>query len=199
MNIFVKSFASIEQATPILIMGTLALISFSFLKSSSIQTPDPVPSTRTSLDYYLNHFSTAQLNEAGHLKSFIRGEYAEHSLATKNTLVRDFLFASSGTHNSFQGKSEFADFNDDANQLILRQNAIINRIPSSLRADEVPTKLSSEHLIFSQYPEKIISETSVEIEQGTRKIHAKSMLYDSDEQKMRLTGNVVAKIATRVN
>ncbi len=180
-----------------LIMSVLALISFSVLKSSPTPSSTPITSNRVQFDYYLDQFSTAQLNQNGHLKSFARGRYAVHSLVTKSTIVQDFLFASNGENNLYLGQSVFADFDDDANKLIMRQNAVINRLPSKQRPNELGTILKSNHLTYSQYPEKLTSEASVQIEQGNRIILADSMVYDSDEQKMYLQGNVKVKIVSR--
>jgi LPS export ABC transporter protein LptC len=191
--------SSFEKATPILIMGALALISFSVLKSSPTQSSSPIPSHRVQFDYYLSQFSTAQLSPDGHLKSLARGRYAVHSLVTKNTIVQDFLFASSGKNNLYLGQAELADFDDDANKLILRQNAVVNRLPIKKNKHELGTTLKSNHLTYTQYPEKLTSEVAVQIEQGNRRIFANSMEYDSDEQRMRLLGNVKIKIERKLN
>lgn len=182
-----------------LIMGVLALISFSALKSSPTQPSSPIASNRVQFDYYLNQFSTAQLNQDGQLRSLARGRYAVHSLITKNTIVQDFLFASSSNSNLYLGQAELADFDDDVNKLIMRQNAVINRYPSKQRPNELGTTLKSNHLTYSQYPETLTSEVSVQIVQGNRIILANSMQYDSDRQKMRLLGNVRVKIERKLN
>lgn len=190
MRHFIKLSSSFERATPLLIMGALALISFSLLKSSPSPSSSPIAVSRTQFDYYLNQFSTAQINENGHLKFFVRGRYAEHSLITKNTLVHDFLFTSSNNSNLYTGQAELADFDDDANKLVMRKNAIIHRLSSK----ELGTILKSNHLTYSQYPEKLTSEVSVQIEQGNRRTFANSMEYDADKQQMRLSGAVKIKI-----
>ena len=174
-------------------MGALALISFSLLKSSPSPLSSPIAANRTQFDYYLNQFSTAQINENGRLKFFVRGRYAEHSLITKNTLVHDFLFTSSNNSNLYIGQAELADFDDDANRLVMRKNAIIHRLSSK----EPGTILKSNHLTYSQYPEKLTSEVSVQIDQGNRRIFANSMEYDADKQQMRLSGAVKIKIEQR--
>ena len=194
MRSFIKLSSNFERATPLLIMGALALISFSLLKSSPPPASNPIAVSRTQFDYYLNQFSTAQINENGQLKSFVRGSYAEHSLVTKNTLIQDFLFTSSSNSNLYTGHAELADFDDDANKLIMRKNAIIHRLPSKQRPKELGTILKSNHLTYSHYPEKLTSEVSVQIEQGNRRIFANSMEYDSDKQQMRLSGAVKIKI-----
>lgn len=191
--------SSFEKATPILIMGTLALISFSVLKSSPTPSASPAQSQRVQFDYYLSNFSSAQLSPDGHLKSLARGRYAVHSPVTKNTIVQDFLFASNGKSNLYLGQAELADFDDDANKLILRQNALVNRLPIKKDMKGSGITLKSNHISYSQYPERLSSEVAVQIEQGSRRIFANSMEYDSDEQKMRLSGNVKIKIERKIN
>ena len=190
MRHFIKLSSSFERATPLLIMGALALISFSLLKSSPSPLSSPIAANRSQFDYYLNQFSTAQINENGRLKSFVRGHYAEHSVITKNTLIHDFSFTSSSNSNLYIGQAELADFDDDANKLVMRKNAIIHRLPSK----EPGTILKSNHLTYSQYPEKLTSEVSVQIEQGNRRTFANSMEYDADKQQMHLSGAVKIKI-----
>lgn len=191
--------SSFEKATPILIMGALALISFSVLKSSPTQPSTPITPNQVQFDYYLNQFSAAQLDQDGHLKSFSRGRYAVHSLVTKSTIAQDFLFASRGKNNLYLGQAEFADFDDDGNRLIMRQNAVINKLPSKQRPNELGAILKSNHLTYSQYPESLTSEVTVQITERNRTIFANSMEYDSDEQKMRLLGNVKIKIERKIN
>jgi LPS export ABC transporter protein LptC len=194
MNSFKRLPASFEKATPVFIMGALALISFSLLRSSPTPSSTQITSNRVPFDYYLSQFSTAQLNQDGHLKSLVRGHYAVHLFATKSTTVEGFLFASSGKSNLFLGQAELADFDDDANKLVMRQNAVLSRLPSKQRPNEPGTTLKSNHLTYTQYPERVTSEVPVQIEQGNRIIFANSMDYDSDDQKMRLLGGVKIKI-----
>jgi LPS export ABC transporter protein LptC len=193
MNLFAAISPRVVQATPIFIMGVLALASFSLLKSSSIQVPDLHAPIHAHIDYYLNQFSTAHLNDSGELKSFIRGRYSVHSLTTKSTLIDDFIFTSASKKNLYRGQSDLADFNDDANTLILRQNAILHRT-SILNSYEPRTTLKSNHLLFTQYPEKLVSETPVHVEQGNRTTLASFMYYDSDSQIMQLNGGVKIKV-----
>jgi len=190
MNNFTKLTSTFENTLPILIMGALALISFSLLNSSPTQPSTQTSSADVKFDYYLNQFSTAHLNNDGHLKSFTRGSYAVHSLVTKTTIAHDFLFASSGKSNLFLGKAELANFDDDSNKLIMRQSAVLNKLPSKERPNEIGITLKSNHLTYTQYPERITSDVSVQIEQGNRVIFANSMEYDSDVQKMRLMSGV---------
>jgi len=199
MNNFRALTSSVEKATPVLIMSVLALISFSVLKSSPTPSSTPITSNRVQFDYHLDQFSTAQFNQNGHLKSLARGRYAVHSLVTKSTIVQDFLFASNGENNLYLGQSVFADFDDDANKVIMRQNAVVDRLPSKQRPNELGITLKSNHLSYSQYPESLTSEVSVQIAQGNRTIFANSMEYDLDEQKMRLLGNVKVKIEGKIN
>lgn len=199
MSRFTVLASSFEKATPLLIMGALALISFSVLKSSPTQSSIPARVNLVQYDYYLSQFSTAQLNQEGQLKSFTRGRYAAHSTETKSTAVQDFLFASRGKNHLYLGQAELADFDDDANRLVMRQNAVVNRLPTKQRPSERGTTLKSHHLSYSQYPESLTSEVAVQVTQGNRTMFANSMEYDLDEQKMRLLGNVKIKIEKKLN
>lgn len=188
------AISKLEQTIPIAMMGVLALVSFSLLKSTSTTTQNFASSTSAQTDYFLNEFSSAQLYEFGKLNSFIRGRYAEHNLASKNTHVSGFLFASVSKKNRYLGQSDLADFHDDSNHFALHQNAIIERIPLSDKSLEIPSRLKGNHLSFTQYPERVLSESPVFVEQGNRKIFARSMQYYSEEQVMKLTGQVKIQI-----
>jgi hypothetical protein len=84
MNRPAQLFARLEKVAPLLVMGTLTLLSFSLLKSTSIPNPSQAAPNRSEYDYYVDQFSSAQLNASGQLTSLVRGRHALHSLVTKN-------------------------------------------------------------------------------------------------------------------
>jgi LPS export ABC transporter protein LptC len=196
MNRPAQLFARLEKVAPLLVMGTLTLLSFSLLKSTSIPNPSQAAPNRSEYDYYVDQFSSAQLNASGQLTSLVRGRHALHSLVTKNIFVDDFVFTSNNKTNRYFGQSESAELDDDGNNLIMRTNAILDR-NNLAGAKNAMTRIKSNHLHLIQYPERLISNTFTEIMQEKRIIFAQSMQYDSDEQKMHLFGNVKIKVAKK--
>lgn len=193
MNSAAQLFARLEKVAPLLVMGTLTLLSFSLLKSTSVPNPSQSMSNRSEYDYYVDQFSSAQLNTSGQLTSLVRGRHALHSLVTKNIFVDDFVFTSNNKMNRYFGHSESAELDDDGNNLVMRTNAIIDR-NNLAGANNAMTRIKSNHLHLIQYPERLISNSFTEIAQEKRIIFAQSMQYDSDEQKMHLFGNVKIKV-----
>ena len=187
-------FVRLEKVAPLLVMGTLTLLSFSLLKSTSVPNPSQTVPNRSEFDYYVDQFSSAQLNASGQLTSLIRGSHALHSLVTKNIFVDDFIFTSNNKTSRYFGHSESAELDDDGNNLIMQTKAVIDRNNLQTGASSSMTRIKSNHLHLIQYPERLISNTFTEITQEKRKIFAQSMHYDSDEQKMLLFGNVKIKV-----
>jgi LPS export ABC transporter protein LptC len=195
MRALIPLSSNIERATPLLVMGVLTLISFSLLKSApSSSYSNQAEPTRTGYDYYVDQFSSAQINASGHLISLVRGRHALHSLVEKNILVEDFLFTSNSTSSLYLGRAELAKLDDDGNNLVMKNNAVLDRKTLQPQSTNTVTRLRSNHLQLSQYPERLISNTFTQIEQNNRKLHAQSMQYDYDEQKMRLLGGVRIKV-----
>lgn len=190
MNLFLRVNSNVERAIPVIIMAALAMTSLSLLRSSPSYTAAPINTPQAQLDYYLQQFSTAHINDSGKLKSFVRGSFAQHSQVNSTTAVQDFLFASTGKNNLYLGGAAYADIHDNANDLILKKNAVINRISTNKEVEPTQSHLKSAHLRISQYPEIVISDTFVRIEQGEKTITAQSMQYDGDKQEMSLQGAV---------
>lgn len=186
--------SSIEKVAPLIAMGALTLISFFLLKSSPSPSSHPASAKQAEYDYYVNQFSSAQLNASGQLVSFVKGRHALHSLAKKNIHVQEFLFTSKNKTSIYLGRSELADLDDDGNSLIMRNSAVIDRTNLISASDGSMIRIKSNHLHITQYPERIASNTFTQIEQSNRRIFAQSMQYDSDQQKMRLVGDVKIKV-----
>lgn len=153
------------------------------------------PPPKHEEDYFMKEFSLRMFEKNGDIKSYISGNYARHFPDTDTIEINEpkIYTQSINKQNKAQkteGSALIATSNADATLVELKGKVVLLKQEVTGKDAPMVTRISGEYLKINSDTEQISSPEPVEIEKGTEKIFANSMIYDNLERHLKLSGNV---------
>jgi len=184
---------------PLLIMGTLALVTYWLVRTAPAAEPGRVPQQpRHEPDYFFEGVAVKTYDAAGRLRSEVRGTKARHypdtpwleidAIEVRSTDDKDQLTTASAR----QGLAD-----PDASEVQLTGDAIVVRqSQGGSAADAANSRMEyrSQFLHVFTKSERIKSHKTVEIERGGSRFSADTLDYDNVEKLLLMQGRVRATL-----
>lgn len=178
---------------PIILMGLFALGTYWLVRSTPmLLSPGPEPQVRHEPDYFMRNFSIKVFEDAGRLKTEVRGTDARH-FPDSDSLEIDFVrIRSFGAVTLTTATAKRAVTNADANEVQLFGQARVVREPMADKTAQAQPRMEfrGEFLHAFMDTERFLSDKPVELTRGSDKFTADSMEFDNMKRVMDLEGRV---------
>ncbi|MDT8438205.1 MAG: LPS export ABC transporter periplasmic protein LptC [Wenzhouxiangellaceae bacterium] len=167
-------------------LALLAVVNWWLLRS-----PAPVPSMarpdQQRIDYALADFHGRFFNQDGGLTLDVRGPSLRHDARTRTAEIDNPRFVLTAAGNTWQGASERAHIERDADQLVLVGNVEL----SSPQARGL-LQVTTEHLVFKRELQQLHAPVPARIEQGGNELMGGTLTIWLNDERLELGNDVHA-------